>query len=340
MSSDFLDPHKSRALEALGISDTEEKIYRILLSNKLATATDITRLLSLPLADVEALLAQIEVKGLATQSLDKPSRYIAAPPELAIEALASQRQADIERARLSIPSLKEEVSSSAQRADNDQIVELITNRKALNQILRHLHKTSQHDVMSFQRAPMVVPNSHQQEIRPGLRVRSISDASYLKIPGSVESLRSLMKMGEECRFFATLPVKMFIVDRRIGLIPLNADDLTGPMLLLRTSALLDALCLVYELLWERSTPMVLNAAGKLKIGSAARQLSEEAEEVMPLLAAGLHDKAVASELGISSATLTRRISELARSFGTRTRFQLGWRAALEMHVIDSTRIKR
>jgi len=56
-------------------------------------------------------------------------------------------------------------------------------------------------------------------------------------------------------------------------------------------------------------------------------LSEAAEQLIPLLAAGLNDKTIAHEAGMSRATLNRRIAELMKCFGTRTRFQLGLRAA-------------
>jgi DNA-binding NarL/FixJ family response regulator len=51
--------------------------------------------------------------------------------------------------------------------------------------------------------------------------------------------------------------------------------------------------------------------------------------LIPLLSAGLNDKAIAAELGISSATLNRRMSELMKKTGTRTRFQLGLHVALD-----------
>jgi DNA-binding NarL/FixJ family response regulator len=62
--------------------------------------------------------------------------------------------------------------------------------------------------------------------------------------------------------------------------------------------------------------------------SLDERLSDAANDVIPLLAAGLNDKAIAHEAGMSATTLNRRIAELMKSFGTRTRFQLGWRAAL------------
>ena len=58
-------------------------------------------------------------------------------------------------------------------------------------------------------------------------------------------------------------------------------------------------------------------------------LPEAAAKLIPLLAAGLNDKAIAHELDVSSATLNRRLAELMKALDTRTRFQMGWRAALE-----------
>jgi hypothetical protein len=316
-----------RPLEALGISEMEEQTYRALLANRMATAEDIARLIPLPMAQVQALLDSIESKGLATHSPERPPRYIAAPPELAVEALASRRQADIERARLTIPELKEH-AGSAGPGNREQIVEVITNRAALSQILMQLHQTLQTEAFGFQRAPMLT-DARQETMRPGTRLRSISDSSYLDLPGAVESLRFVTAMGEEARIFPTLPVKMFVADRRIGVIPLNAADPNGAILLVRPCALLDALCSLFDIIWERATPIGFSRTGQLEMGAPAPRLSEAAEQLIPLLAAGLNDKAIAHEAGISDTTLTRRVAELMKRFDARTRFQLGWSAALD-----------
>jgi sugar-specific transcriptional regulator TrmB len=83
-----------RPLEVLGIDEMEERAYTVLLSHRLATTEDIATLLSLSPRKAQRLLDSIESKGLASHSPERPRRYIAASPELAIEALASQRQAD------------------------------------------------------------------------------------------------------------------------------------------------------------------------------------------------------------------------------------------------------
>ncbi|HEY8683387.1 MAG TPA: helix-turn-helix domain-containing protein [Rhodanobacter sp.] len=332
-----------RPLEALGIDEMEERAYCALLAHRLATAEDVAKILALSPRKVQRLLDSIESKGLASHSPERPRRYIAAPPELAVEALASQRQADIERARSTIPQLKEQAASSADAEEREQVVELITSRAALSQILVQLLNTVQSEIVGFQRAPTLQIQGFPHEMPAGLRIRTISDAGYLALPGTLNSLRLDMEKGEEARVSPTLPVKMLIVDRRVGLIPLNVEDQGGPVMLVRSSTLLDSLYALFELTWERATPIVFTQSGELKTGTPASRLSEATAQVIPLLAAGLNDKAIAYEAGISATTLNRRVAELMKSFGTRTRFQLGWRAALDAfpeRPAASTRGKR
>jgi Sugar-specific transcriptional regulator TrmB len=318
-----------RMLAALGIEEMEERTYCALLSHRLATMEDVATVLSLSPRKAQRLLDSIESKGLASHSPERPRRYIAASPELAIEALASQRQADIERARSSIPMLKKQISSSPDTEENEQVVELIPSRAALGQIVVQMLQTVQSEIVGFQRAPTLKIQGFPYEMPPGLRIRTISDAGYLAVPGALNSLRLDIEKGEEARVSPTLPIKLMIVDRRIGLVPLNVEDQGGPVMLVRSSSLLDSLYALFELTWERSTPIVFTSDGKLKTGEPHSRLSDAAGQVIPLLAAGLNDKAIAYEAGMSTTTLNRRIAELMKCFGTRTRFQLGWCAALD-----------
>jgi DNA-binding NarL/FixJ family response regulator len=119
---------------------------------------------------------------------------------------------------------------------------------------------------------------------------------------------------------------MVMADRSIALIPLNLERPGSPSLLVRSSALLDALYAMFELLWNQAAPIAFTRAGMLRTGEPAAHLPTDAERLLPLLAAGLNDKAIAHELGISPSTLNRRIAELMKSVDARSRFQLGWLA--------------
>jgi len=175
-----------RPLEPLGIDELEEGAYRALLTHGIATAKEIAATLALTLRKAQQLLDGIESKGLASHSPERPRRYIAVPPELAIEALVGQRQVVLERARSTIPELKRQAANSANAKAPEQSVEVITSHAALGQILAHLRQTVQEEVIGFQRAPWLYRKDvNRPEMRPGVRIRSISDAGFIALPGAL-----------------------------------------------------------------------------------------------------------------------------------------------------------
>ena len=328
----------ARPLETLGISVDEERVYRVLLSRRLASASDLSSALGVPARATQRLLDALAAKGLATHSPERPRRYMPVPPEFAVEAIVSQRQAELERARAAIPDLKKHVARLRGDADRGEVVELITSRDAERRIFEHAQHAARDEVVTLVRPPLRVTRldtpfeqdqRRQRTARArGVRYRSIVDADYLALPGAPARVRSESESGEEIRVFPELPFKIAIFDRRTAFIPLNPHEPDGATLLVRSSALLDALYALFESLWERSTPLAFSPTGVPKIARVSR-VPEAAANLIPLLAAGLNDKAIAHELDVSSATLNRRLAELMKGLDTRTRFQMGWRAALE-----------
>jgi sugar-specific transcriptional regulator TrmB/DNA-binding CsgD family transcriptional regulator len=323
-------PTWTRSLETLGVSELEERAYCMVLEHHTATMEDVAAFLSLPSDDAQRLLDTIESYGLASRSADRPPRYIAVPPEVAIEALINQRQSGLEKARLAIPKLKKRAKLHADAEEREQVVEVIENGAVLAQIVDRFLRGVKNEIIGFQRPPILFPRD-SEPVPAGTQAKIVSDASYLEMPGAIENLRQSVEMGEEARTYAMLPFKMLIVDRRLGLITLHSENIDGAALLVRPSALLDAMCMLFDLVWERATPIVTEACGMLEVNHPSSRLTKAAEQLIPLLAAGLNDKAIAAEMNISAMTLNRRINELLRHYGIRTRFQLGWRAAMDMH---------
>jgi hypothetical protein len=197
----------------------------------------------------------------------------------------------------------------------------------LGRILEQQQCEMQSEVFAFQRAPELYPEGHQKVVPKHLRIRSISDATYIGLPGRLELLRRLVELGEEARYAHALPMKMIVWDRRIALVPLSIENQEGPALLVRGSSLLDALCALFDLMWERATPVAFAPAQPTDVKTNL-PLSNAASSLIPLLAAGLNDKVITHQAEMSKTTLNRRIAELMQAFDARTRFQLGWRAAL------------
>jgi len=330
----------SRPLQALGISPDEEQVYRALLTHRAASAGDIARELGWTPRRTQRLLDSIEAKGLVSHSRERPRRYVSSPPQFAIEALITQGQTDLGRARTTIDELRKHADDTTRCANSEaRRVELITDRAAASQIMVQLMQSMHAETVNLQCAPVMFSRLEgddgaqtralAQAVARGARVRSVSDAGFLALPGGLSRLRRDIEAGEEARVFPTLPFKMAVFDRRVGLIPLDDADPNAPLLLIREPKLLDALYVLFESFWERATPIAFSHSGALQKVPAPTLAAEVAEQVISLLVAGLNDKSVAHKLGISIATLNRRIAALMKSMDSRTRFQMGWRAAAE-----------
>ncbi len=321
-----------RPLATLGIGDAEEITYECLLAHPGATAQEIADALRRPLQKVLRLLAAIETKGLATHSPERPRRYFPASPDIAMEALLLRRHEDLEEARARIQQLKE-AAATHRRGDREQMVEVIVSREAQRQAFDHLRLGARQEIVCLTRPPMLItPVTGEEPERAAprdqrvLARRCIIDQDYLELPGAVETVRRDVENGEATRIFPRLPLKFVLADQRIALIPLDPELPDTPSLLVRSSALLDALYALFELLWQHAAPVTFTRTGELS-ARGRDAIDEEGENLLALLAAGLNDKTIAHKLDISLRTLKRRISTLMRTYKVRTRFQLAWALA-------------
>lgn len=325
------------SLSVLGIAPLEEAVYRLLLRLPGATAAELAERMGCPLAQVEALVQELERKGFATHAPEREPRLFAAPPDLAVEALLLLRQKELQLARLAIPGLQQE----AQARVGGPLVEIIDADPAAQlQPYLQSHRGAQREVMCLVRPPFLVSSPDQIEsVRAeararGVRYRNIVDPETLHTPGWPKVLRQVIEVGEEVRLLP-VPFKMIVSDRHSGLLPLKVDEPGGRMLLLRRSAVLDALCELFEYFWSRAAPLHFSADGRYAAGTAAT-LGGELEALIPLLAAGANDKSIADQLGISQRTLVRRIEGLYRALDARSRFQAGWLAALRYRDVAAS----
>lgn len=322
-------------LRSLGVSEPEEQLYRWLLGHPGVSAHQISEAIPLHLRKTRHLLNALESIGFVTHTPEHPRRYTPTAPGIAVEALVRSRRDILDRALGVIPELREQVVSDTRNHEKE--VELITSRAAQRQVYEQLPETAQEEIIFLMRPPMLISRLDiaSEEDRPsqrraqerGVRFRGIVDTAYLELPGALRSTREDVKAGEKVRAVSYLPFKMVMADRRTAFIPLNLEQPDSPSLLLRSSALLDALYSLFEVYWKSAASVSFTRTDELEIEKSTSP-QPQVEDLITLLSAGLNDKAIIQELGVSQRTLLRRVSELMRHLGARTRFQAGWLAAL------------
>jgi sugar-specific transcriptional regulator TrmB len=329
---------KVREFEAVGVTENEERMYRVLLEHAGSTLAQLSRNLGLSSHKARVVLDALETKGLATHSPERLRRYLPVPPDVALESLIQKRSDDLTRVRAAASELQEQVSvATGRRTSQERVLEIISSRERVPQVFAQVQRAAQYECICLDKPPYIVgpPDTVDSNVIEGLRrgisYRCIMDLEAFEYPGVIDRVRTSMEAGENVRVASNLPLKLFFADDRMGLLPLSLQELDGPVLLLRSSALLDALRAFFELLWDRATPIAFTRTGDLKMDGTAVRFPIDLDELVPRLAAGANDKTIAHELGLSTRTFDRRIDEFMKSLNARTRFQAGWLAALRMH---------
>ena len=323
----------SSALRALGLTPTEERIYCTLLPRDGTSAAEISTHLELSLQGSQRVLSALEKKGLVTHSPEQIQRYSAVPPDIAAEVLIARRQSELHHARAAMMKLRDSIDSERKgRRGEERVVEILSPQTAAQMFL-HSIRSVQTEILCLERLPRLVSATDKpdeaslQRLARGVRCRSITDSELLNLPGTLNRLRIATEAGEQYRTFPSLPFKLVVFDRRIAIIPLHLATPDGPVLLVRSSSLLDALCEMFEMYWRVAAPFVVGDSTIVAAG-AADSHPLHADTLLPLLASGMNDKSIEQELDMSPRTLARRIVELTRRLGASTRFQAGWLAAL------------
>jgi len=314
-------------LDGLGLTSEQEAVYVVLIDVPSATLEEISR--RCPGLPPGPVIADLERAGLVSRLADGPGSgvaYAAAPPDVALELLVRARQQELARTRLSVAELAARYRQARASAGPHEVVEVVTTREATALRWEQLQRSAREQVRSFDRPPYISPaplnNPVELEmLATGVAYRAVYHPAGLALPGRPASMRTMIAAGEQARVTESVPVKMFIADDQMGLIPLEVGGSAEAGLIIRASSMLDTLVALFELVWERAIPV--HADGDLPAGTGP---SRDEAALLSLLAAGLTDAAIAGHLGTHPRTVQRRVRELLDRLDAGTRFQAGLQA--------------
>ncbi|HET6985282.1 MAG TPA: helix-turn-helix domain-containing protein [Kribbella sp.] len=309
----------------------EEQAYRLLVGLSAAKAVDLAEVAELPQHEADEVLQRLQANGLvAIQQADEPV-FRALPPDVALGTTLLRRQESLEAARKTVAALSEEFRASASRRDAHHLVEVIVGATALRERLRDLQESAREEILWFCRAnPLAMQGADNTEeygaLSRGVRYRAIYERALLETPGELDTIAEGVSWGEEARALPTLPVRLAIVDRSTAVCPLVRDDESigePTAAVISRGQLLDALLALFESHWEQATPVRLQADDTV----VAEGLDDSERFLLSLLVAGVPDKSIASQMGISRRTVQRRLDRLMALAGVDTRTGLAYQAA-------------
>lgn len=327
-------------LEAAGLTAIEETVYRLLVGTATASAQEVADRTGLTRDSAEAVLAALRGKGLASPTDRDPLHYAAVPPDVALLPRL-QRNADaLDKARTAVTDLLDSYRSTRRRHDPGQLIEVITGAEALRQHLRQMQDNARHEMLWFCKAQYVAmpSGSNRAEydaLARGVRYRVLYEQAFFDDEGAVDNVVEGVRAGEVARSVPHLPLRLAVADRAIAICPLvpggpQGSPQVATAALVRGSSLLEALISLFERYWETAVPLNVSVSGGVEGSDGvvdADPLTETDRRLLSLLVAGVADKAIASQMGLSRRTVQRHIQHMMTLAGADTRMQLAWQAA-------------
>ncbi|MEU7926656.1 helix-turn-helix domain-containing protein [Micromonospora sp. NPDC049801] len=333
-------------LDVIGLTPAEEELYRCLLQLTTARVDELAGRLGRPRAQVVEQIEALRAKGLVQPTENDPDGPLRpTAPDVALGATLLRRQEDLEAARRRVTQLAEEYRAGLRRHHVDHLVEVIRGGRTLRDRLRDLQNSAREEVLWFCRAnPLAMAGPENVEefdaLARGVSYRAIYERDLLLEPGALADLAKGVAAGEQARVLDRLPVRLAIVDGRTAICPLVPDRYGGEpsAAVIGRSQLLDALLALFESHWRVATRLRLDDplsgatsehrrdTGDDRPADGYRPDADEAR-LLSLFVAGVPDKSIASQLGVSRRTVQRRLADLMDAAGVDTRPGLAFQVA-------------
>lgn len=303
-----------------------------LVATRSASATELRDRVGGKPAQVTQALDRLEALGLVSRTPGRRHRYVAAPPDVAIEPLLLAQQLRLEQVRAQAATMMDSYRSARRGRGTAELVEVVVGLAAIGQRFEQLQRAAREQVCAFVTPPFLTDgdDEHYRQVELGqlarsVRYRTVYNHDGFAAQGGVEAMLADVAAGEEVRIADRLPIKLFLVDGAVAFVPMTgADgDLQASAVVVHPSGLLTGLAALFEQVWERAVPFALAHPD----GPAASPLDPEESRVLAMLRTGFTDATIARQLGTSTRTVQRRIRELMTAAGVETRFQLGCRAS-------------
>lgn len=247
-------------LVSLGLTSYEAKAYLALLSRGSSTAAETARLAGLPRQRVYDVLGSLVERGLASTRPGKAVKYQATAPELALESLLADHRSRVATFERDAASLLEELKPRYQagrdQTDPLEYIEVLRDRRAINERFGELQKGIQREILVFTKPPYATPpqeNTEGLEVTRNHDVRTVYERSILERPDTAGGVRRFIELGEEARFVDELPLKLVIIDESIVLFGMEdpiaqSDALT--LLVIEHPSLAGMLKIGFEGVWR------------------------------------------------------------------------------------------
>jgi sugar-specific transcriptional regulator TrmB len=248
-------------LTRLGMTMYEAKAYLALIRRGSSTAAEVARIAGVPRQRIYDVLASLVERGLASTRPGRVVKYVASPPDSAIERLVSDHKRaldELERgATQMITQLAPAFKEGQGVTDPLDYIEVLRDRRAINERFAELQEEIKKEILVFTKPPYATPPQEEEkgvEVAAVHKARSVYEFSIFDDPETIEGVRHFIDAGEEARFVEELPLKLVIIDERYVMFGME-DPVAGgselTMVVVEHPSLAATLSVAFEAVWSQ-----------------------------------------------------------------------------------------
>lgn len=276
----------------------------------------------------EALDRLTELALLHSASGSQP--FIPTSPEISLlpllqsmEAELDERRARLSRDRAALAALTSEYTSIRVQAGVEGL-ERLEGVDAVRVRLQELSQQATSEVRAFMPGRSLSEAAleasrplDKQSLARGVRMQTVYLDTARQAQPMVEYATWFASHGGQTRTVPSLPMRLIICDRATAVIPMHPDASHEGAFVIHLSSVVGALNDLFDLIWERATPLGEPPAPDSD-GPSERDLT-----LLRMLEDGLTDEGIGRKLGVSIRTVRRLMADLLTRLNAQSRFQAG-----------------
>ncbi|MFJ4854826.1 MULTISPECIES: helix-turn-helix transcriptional regulator [unclassified Streptomyces] len=319
---------------ALGVSETEEDVYRHFLRNPGAGTDGLHLLLHIDAQALHACIARLRELGLLRSESHGPESHstgiFPTDPDIALPRLVDlrlnilhQELQQVTRSRHLIDGLRAEQSG---RRPSPAGIEQLEGVDRIRDRIDDLAFFARDEILSVEPHTRLSPESIARSrpmdlrcLRRGVRIRSVVARAALEDPATAAHLRELAAHGAAIRLTSETAERLLVYDRRTALVPLDPRDPLRGVLLAQRTGLVSNIVALFEKIWDQCVDLA--RADDEGRDPADAALSGAERRVLVSMCTVGKDEAGARELGVSVRTYRRHVAELIQMLGASSRAQ-------------------
>ena len=314
-------PSRRNALQALGIGDTSERVYRFAVRHAGCTVEVLSDGTGRSMDQLAADLAVLKAKQLLVV---EDNKVLPEPPERALERLVEAEGRRIAEAEDALAIARTQVADyvadhrASQRTDWQPAAVDVIPAAELSDLMFSLVGSTTGELLFLRPDQWYLPSGARMDvavthaIRGGRGSRVIYPDRVLE--ASADSVHARARSGERIRVLPEVPTRMAVFGTQAAILPEEWGSPSGHRLLIRQPALVSACAAYFDQLWQRA----VSVAG---LGDEPGDVSSR--PLLEMLARGAKDEQIARSLDVSLRTVRRRVADLMASLDADSRFQAG-----------------